>query len=460
MHYLGNKKRKFWTVVFLFGAILVAAIIADYLFYYHRIYPGIVFAELPLGKQSKTEAAWQLKRYLQNLNFKEKAVEFTAGEEVIWKTFGELGIEPDIETMVNNAYNTARKGLFFLNYWQRFSLVREKYNLPLQIKVDYQKFRHTLQKAAAHLQQEPVNAKFVLVEDKKTVAIEPDIPGRRLDLAATYQKLQEISVSLSTPLACPIIFRPQAAEITAAKLETLQVKEEISSYTTHILNDNPQRMQNIRLAAEAIDEMVLLPGEEFSFNGTVGDTTAEKGYQPAPVIVSGKITEGLGGGVCQVSTTLYNAASLANLEILERRNHGLYVDYVPPGLDATIAYGSIDLRFKNSLPYAIWIKTFMEADKLTVSFYSTKIPGQEVEIYTTNVKKIPPPEEFIATDSLPRGERKLLSSGKAGYVTTVWRVISLHGREVKKERLSQDFYKPLPAQYLLGTGGAALKKET
>ncbi|NLP37855.1 MAG: hypothetical protein GX357_09405 [Firmicutes bacterium] len=456
----GNKKgKKRRVVLFIICALLATVMIADYFFYYNRIYPGVYFEELSLGGQKKKDAVLQLEKYLQNLKFNQNIVAFTGGDEIIVKTFAELGIKPDVTRIVNNAFNTARGGFYFLNYFKRFFLARKNKSVELQLQIDYKKFTRSLQKAAAHLQREPTNAKLVLADEHKTVAIEPDVPGRRLDPAATYQHLQKVNVSLSTTLVCPLFFRTQEAEITAAQLEKLQIREEISSFTTYFTNHHQNRLQNIRLAAEAVDETILYPGEEFSFNQTVGDTTAEKGYLPAPVIVGGEITEGLGGGVCQVSTTLYNAALFANLEILERRNHGLYVDYVPPGLDATIAYGLIDLRFKNSHPYAIWIKTFVATDKLTVSFFSTKIPGQKVEIYTTDVKKISPPEKFIETDNLPTGERKLLAKGKAGYEATVWRVVSLHGREVKKEYLSQDVYKPVPVQYLLGTGVSSGKKE-
>ena len=271
-----------------------------------------------------------------------------------------------------------------------------------------------------------VNASFKLSADRKSVTIEPDKPGRTVDVSATYQSLVEV---LQTTLRSPKVnlsVQAVEAEVTAADLESLQVTEEVASFSTTI-SGSANRLHNIRKAAAAIDQLLVLPGTVFSFNETVGATTAATGYRAAPIIQNGKIVDGIGGGICQVSSTLYNAVLLADLELVERRNHGVRVNYLPPGLDATVAYGSIDLKFRNNRSHALWLRTFIDGNKLTTTIYGTKIPGQEVKVYTTNVEIIPAGDKITKTAELPKGKRELVTIGQrviarqfgAVFITTV-----------------------------------------
>lgn len=143
----------------------------------------------------------------------------------------------------------------------------------------------------------------------------------------------------------------------------------IAQYSTYFDSRQVNRTENIRLAAKALDGKVLAPGERFSFNESVGERTAEAGYKEAMIIVGKEFVPGLGGGVCQVSSTLYNVVNLAGLEILERHAHSLEITYVPYGQDATVAYGVLDFRFKNSTDTFLLIRSFVEGDTLTFQLY-------------------------------------------------------------------------------------------
>ena len=151
----------------------------------------------------------------------------------------------------------------------------------------------------------------------------------------------------------------------------LTVKEPrpIAQYSTHFDASLFNRTENIRLAAKALDGKLLAPGERFSFNKSAGKRTAEAGYKEALIIVGNKFTPGLGGGVCQVSSTLYNAVILADLEILERHHHSLPVNYVPPGQDATVSFPILDFRFRNSRDTNLLIRSFVEGNTLTFQLY-------------------------------------------------------------------------------------------
>lgn len=143
----------------------------------------------------------------------------------------------------------------------------------------------------------------------------------------------------------------------------------ISSYSTKLYDKNEHRINNIKTAAEDLNHTVLAPGEVFSFNGVIGKRTADKGYEKAPILVNGEKSTGTGGGICQVSSTLYNAALEADMEIIERHRHSKKVSYVPEGKDATVVYNSKDFRFRNTRDYPVEILISVSDDEVEVTLY-------------------------------------------------------------------------------------------
>lgn len=167
----------------------------------------------------------------------------------------------------------------------------------------------------------------------------------------------------------------QTPTLEATPTPSIKPKDpnEIVSFSTEILNKDEDRVHNIKVAAEEINHTVLEPDDIFSFNDTLGRRTEAKGYEEAPILIgNGKKGEGTGGGVCQISTTLYNAALKADLKIVERHQHSKAVPYVEEGKDATVVYGSKDLRFKNTLDYPVEIIVLVHDDKVTVKLMKKK----------------------------------------------------------------------------------------
>ncbi|NLM45452.1 MAG: hypothetical protein GX200_01430 [Firmicutes bacterium] len=447
-----KKQKQAWRYLLAILVLLATAgILCDYFLTRNRIYAGVCLEHLDLGGKTAEEAKLLLRGALAAVNFPAMPVTLTHGEAEFTATCRELGITADLEKIVADAFAAGRSVPYLFRFLGRLQLAREGRKLSPAIQIDNKQFAATLAELCRSLDVEPVNAELELSADRKSVSIVSDRPGRKVDIAATARVLQQTLKSLFRPLAAELVLTPVQAEVTAAQLEALAIKEPVATYTTLVSDGIPNRVHNIRLAAAALDKIIIYPGEEFSFNAVVGDTTEAKGYKTAPVIVNGELVDGLGGGVCQVSTTLYNAVLRANLKILERRNHSLYVDYVPPGFDATVAYGSIDLRFANTHPYPLWLRTFLDGNRLTVTLYSTRLAGQKTEVYATDVATIPAGEKILETRELPKGTRKLVKKGKNGYKATVWRVTTVNGEE-KKEKISQDSYKAVPAEYLVGTG--------
>ena len=237
-----------------------------------------------------------------------------------------------------------------------------------------------LQRLGATVDKPAVDATFAA--DGPNVHIVPDRPGIELDavaaahavLAAALRRRPELRVA-----QLPV--QPVAAAITTAKARTMGITGLVSSYTTDY-GGVPNRIHNVQLVARLVDDKLIAPGAEFSFNKTTGERTAAKGFLVAPVIVNGELTNGLGGGVCQVSTTVFNAAFDAGVKITARTNHALYISHYPLGRDATVDYPDVDLRFVNDTGHWMLLRTFVGASSLTVSLYGTPT-GRKVVATTT-----------------------------------------------------------------------------
>ena len=236
-----------------------------------------------------------------------------------------------------------------------------------------------LRKLGAHVQKAPKDATFAVDGPKVTVV--PDRPGLRLDavrtadvvLAAALRRGPERRVARLPVQAAP-------AKLTATAARGMGIDGLVSTFTTEY-GGVPNRIHNVQLVARLVDDKLIAPGAEFSFNKTTGERTAAKGFLVAPVIVNGELTTGLGGGVCQVSTTVFNAAFEAGVKITDRTNHALYISHYPRGRDATVNYPNVDLRFVNDTGHWLLLRTFVGPSSLTVSLYGMP-SGRKVESTT------------------------------------------------------------------------------
>ena len=201
-------------------------------------------------------------------------------------------------------------------------------------------------------------------------------------------------------------------EITKANLDAQLYSETLGSFSSNFNTGAVARSNNVRLAAQKMNGIELMPGEEFSYNDIVGERTAANGFQAAPIYVGNKVESGLGGGVCQPSSTIYAAALYANMEIVERYPHSLAVSYMPGGMDATVSYGTLDFRFKNSTPYPVKVVAVTEGGTLTC-----KIMGYNPEKYSVQIARS--------------------SSGRTYYVT---RIVYQDGVEVNREQMGTSTY--------------------
>lgn len=229
------------------------------------------------------------------------------------------------------------------------------------------------------------------------------------------------------------------AALAAWALTAPEPERVIGSYVTSLKGRTLSQVHNVRLAIRRIDNVVLQPGQVFSFLRTVGPWTADRGYEKAPVSYDGELVRSWGGGVCQASTTLYNAALLAGLEIVERHRHHWPARYAPVGRDAAVAYSDIDLRFRNNLPRPVRITASIEGDSLVFSVRSSYRPEHAVSVETQTRSVIRPTEVLQDRSTGGVGRWKMVNRGHPGfYVVTYRRFVSEHGS--KRELVSTDRY--------------------
>lgn len=217
----------------------------------------------------------------------------------------------------------------------------------------------------------------------------------------------------------------------------------LSSYSTSFASSSFNRATNVSLATNKINGKVLMPGEVFSFNGTVGKRTPQAGFKVAGVYMNGQVATDYGGGICQVSSTLYNAVLRANLEIVDRSNHMFEVGYVPIGTDATVSWGAPDFKFKNSRSYPIKIVTSSSNRKCVVKFYGLKESEEyDIEIVSYRTGSVPYRTTYTTDSSLAAGQQKVIQRGSNGAKSVAYRIRKKNGQVISKELLSKDTYDP------------------
>ena len=297
---------------------------------------------------------------------------------------------------------------------------------------------------------EPVNAEYKI--ENKQMHITPEVIGRSADMTEIEEKIGFLNGGERIILAISKVL----PEVTSESLNKELFEAELASYSSKYSTSAANRSFNVSRAAASVNGIILMPGDVFSYNDAIGNPSLANGYKVASVYENGRQTEGVGGGVCQVSSTIYCAALYANLEIVERRSHSLTVAYVPKGQDATVSYGVLDFKFKNSTENPIKIEANASDGVCKVRILGAKpAKAQKVEIVNTTVAVNKPTTNETLDPSLPEGTRKVTSSGKTGYVVDSVRIVTENGKEVKREQLTRSNYKSVPTEVTVGTMVAA-----
>ena len=501
-----SKKTKVILIIILAFVILVLGTLS-FIFGFitsksDKIISGVTINGIDVSNLNKNEAIQTLKNKLSpNVS---SSIQLTHGDYTKELNPSDIGSQVSIEDSVNAAYSLGRsEGNIFANNFKVISTYFGKENVSLSATYNQEKLDDLISTINSELPDKAITSSYTieesnlivanstsgykvksydfskmvtdcLINNKKSIEIPVErYEAEKVDIEAIYNEIRKdpvdatfttnpyevhkeedgIDFAISLDEAKQIVSQDQESftiplkiikpSVTVKNLPQEAFPDQLGTYSTSYATSNYNRSTNISLATQAVNGVVLMPGETFSYNGTVGQRTPQRGYKEAGVYVNGQVSTDYGGGICQVSSTLYNATLLANLEIVARTNHMFQPGYVPSGQDATVSWGAPDFQFKNNRNYPIKIVASADGSTIAASIYGLKTDDDyTVKIQSNQVGTIPFSTEYQDDSSLPAGTTKVLQGGSNGCRTETYKILYKNGTEVSRTRISSDTYQP------------------
>lgn len=466
-----------------------------------KILHNIYINNISVSSLSQTDAKEKLN---SELNTKlSKTIKLTFEDYSIDFLPAEIDFSYDTSSTIEKAYSIGRTGNIFTNNLKILISLFKKTNLDVIYSYNEEKLNNIINNISVDIPNLVIEPSYYISDD--TLVVTKGTDGNELDKNKTKELLLSAITQNDTTLTLPINYtvsnsidinkihdeifsEPQNASVTknpykisaekngvdfaisideakelASNVDASEIyiplkytKPEITisdlgedifgtklgTATTIYDSTNINRSTNIDIACEKINRTILEPGETFSFNKVVGERTAKSGFKEALIYTGGEVDYGLGGGICQISSTLYNAVLKANLDIVERKNHSMTVSYLPVGQDASVSYGSVDFKFTNSRSYPIKIVATANTGVITISILGVL---EEQEYVVTLETEILETTDYKTTyeysSSIPIGKEKLKQVGKKGYKCSTYKILSLGEKEISRTLLSTDTYK-------------------
>ena len=507
-----DKKRNplIYVLVAIFSIIIIfLSIVVCYNIFYKKIFSNIDIAGIDVSNLTKEEAINKLNGELENVLNQEILIQYDGKESKIKPS--DLGVEYNVEDVVEEAYRIGRIGNIFENNINMLKTFFVDTSLDLSYEYEEEKLDNFINEINSQFSSlvpssyEILEDKIVIKKGTRGIEIKADeLKESLLESinSRTFEPIQ-VGVVISEPAAIDIekihdeVYKaPVDAYYTTdpfevhesedgldfdisldeakALLETDQEQYEIklkvlkpaittdqigneafpdllATCTTTYITSKVGRTTNLKLASSKINGYVLMPGETFSYNDVVGERTVEAGFQMAGVYSNGQEVDGLGGGICQISSTLYNIVVKSNLEIVERENHLFLTGYLPAGQDATVVYGSIDFKFKNTRDYPVKIESSVGGGYVTMKMYGLKEENEpEITFETVYHETLYPQTVYQDTTSLAPGQTRVQSSGRNGCKSTTYKVVRQNGVVVSRTELSSDTYRAMDKIILRG----------
>ncbi len=486
-----------------------------------KIISGVKIEGIDVSGLSKDEAKAKLEAIYNEKKEKEIPIKYNEFESSINPSMIELNY--NIEKAVDEAINVGRNNNIFINNYNiLFTLIGKK-DINVEMTINEEATRKIIEDTGANLPGVVIESSYYiegenLIITKGKEGIKIDTEGlltkikERLDDIAIQNDYIEIPVTTKTPEPIdvdkihsevykemknayytknPFEIHPEVegVDFNVDEVKAMIAQEDKEEYTVKLTITKPtvtvndigteafpdklgtcttryderdtDRTTNLKLACQKLNNQVVLAGETFSYNKTLGERTIAAGYKNAKVYENGQVVDGIGGGICQISSTLYNAIVDANLETVERRNHQFVTSYIAAGKDATVVYGMTDFKFKNTRTYPIKIIATAQNGIATISIYGNKEAVEyDVTLEVKQISTIPKTTQYVEDASLPVGTEKVKQSGANGVKTETYLVKSLSGKVVSRELVSRDTYNAMPKIILKGTKGATNSSST
>lgn len=421
----------------------------------NRILPGIYVEDISLGGKTAEEAQSELSNYVEELSQKEIPLVVVGGNQITI-TPADIGFHWVNQEIVEEAASIGQKG----NVVQRYKAAKdlEYQNIVYRFDFDFDRelLTQVLSERCAAFNVEAKDAS--LSRENGVFVIHPGQAGEVVDTEAANKVLEQYFDGNWEKETASIELPVTKSEPRGSKEELEKVRDVLGTFSTSFKTSGPSRSANVRNGCELINGTVLYPGDEFSAYEAVSPFTEANGYYMAGSYLNGQVVDSLGGGICQVSTTLYNAVLLSELEVTERHNHSMIVTYVDPSADAAIAESSgKDFKFVNNYDVPIYIEGYTTDDKqicFTIYGMETRDSGHQVRYESEVVSKTYPDSEVIyANEGLPVGSVSV-QSAHIGYKANLWKVVTENGTEVSREKINSSSYMVAPRTATVGVATA------
>lgn len=442
-----NLKKSTYYFIFVITAVVIIISVL-FLFNinkkltYAYFYKGIYVDGVNIAGMTKSQALEEIQQEFENKYYKESVS--LVYDQKTWKIpLKSIDFSFDYKGALDYAYKIGHGGTWFERLKAIRELKKNPVNLIISGKFDREKLIDKLNIIKKEIDFSGTSSTYDYNYGR--INYTQDISGNFLDIE-TNEKL--IGTKLLNRDFSDIYLEVRIVKPLITVKDVKDIKDVLSAFTTNFNKNNYSRAHNIELAGKKINNYLLLPGEEFSMDLALGPRTSGNGYLQAPIIMKSQVVPGTGGGVCQVATTLYNAALLSLLPVTMRVSHSIPLGYVPPGRDATISEGYIDLKFKNNRDYTICIAAEIKGGSITVKIIG-KRKGDEPQVALRSVivdEYHPPGPEYVVNDSLPDNTVRVTVKERRGLKVIVYRDTYHHGALIDSEVISEDIYKPVREQ--------------
>lgn len=421
----------------------------------NKIESGIYANDINLSGMTASEAEDAVQTYVDSLADTQITLHAVDNNEIII-TASEIGLKWSNPEIISEAVSLGKDG----NIVQCYKMLKdlEHENMIYQIAFDFDKglIRTLVEKQGAQYNQEAIDATLTKVDEEFQITEGQN--GIAVDTNASVDAIYEYLVSDWDGAACGIDLVINVIEPRGTAEELARVTDVLGTFTTSFSSSGSNRGGNVTNACRLIDGTTLYPGDEFSALNKITPFTEGNGYYLASSYLNGQVVDSLGGGVCQVSTTLYNAVLNAEMDVTQRNNHSMIVTYVDPSADAAIAESSgKDFKFVNSSEYPIYIEGYTTDDKkITFTIYGveTRDSNRLVTYESKVLERIEPDKEIIYTDSSRPLGYCSVQSAHIGYRAQLWKVVTVDGVEVSREQINSSTYMNSPRSATVGISTA------
>ncbi|AJA48895.1 hypothetical protein CPAST_c28290 [Clostridium pasteurianum DSM 525 = ATCC 6013] len=411
------------------------------------IYPGISIQGIDVSGKNIDQAKKMVSDKYQAV-VGDKKVNVQAQDKSYSIAYSKLNAQYDTDKVVKEAFNYGKNR----SIYSKYKIIKNaaKKDFKLTFTYDKKPLDNFVGNIKKDVDREPVNA--TITKSGAGFSISDDSDGYKLkDQELKNKIIASIDGTLGADTNITADMETIKANKTKDKLQTINTL--ISSFSTEYgSRSSAGRVTNIKLATKAISGLVLMPGESFSFNGVVGERTAAKGYQAAPVDIGYSTGMGLGGGICQVSTTLHNAILQSGIKPTERLHHTIPSAYVPLGYDATVDYGNLDYKFKNTLNFPIYIEGISDNGVETFNIYANNsLTNRTYKIVNDVYETIQPKTTYINDPTLPAGTTRIDQNSLVGHKVKVFLQTYENGTMISQEMIANDAYNSVNQVIRRGT---------